>query len=99
MAVYVDDMYRYPMGRFGRMKMSHMVADTEAELYEMADRIGVARRWVQQAEKGKGYIHFDVSMSARRKAIENGAVELTLRQLSSMCAGWRRERAANGEGM
>ena len=32
MAVYVDDMYKYPLGQFGRMKMSHMVADTTEEL-------------------------------------------------------------------
>lgn len=28
MAVYVDDMWRVPLGRYGRMKMSHMMADT-----------------------------------------------------------------------
>lgn len=43
MTVYVDDM-RAP---FGRMKMCHMVADSDAELHAMAARIGVARRWHQ----------------------------------------------------
>ena len=32
MSVYVDDMYRSPTGGFGRMKMSHLIADTHAEL-------------------------------------------------------------------
>lgn len=30
--VYVDDMYKSPIGKFRRMKMSHMVADTHGEL-------------------------------------------------------------------
>ena len=41
MTVYVDDMYRSPIGRFGRMKMSHMVADRRSELFDMARRIGL----------------------------------------------------------
>jgi hypothetical protein len=28
MTVYVDDMCDSPIGRFGRMKMSHMIADS-----------------------------------------------------------------------
>lgn len=31
MTVYIDDMHRYPMGQFGRMKMSHMIADNAVE--------------------------------------------------------------------
>lgn len=42
--VYVDDMYKYPIGRFGRMKMSHLIADTTDELLEMVDKIGVDRK-------------------------------------------------------
>ena len=59
MTVYVDDMYRYPMGRYGRMKMSHLVADSEAELLAMADKIGLARRWIQHPGMGRGFVHFD----------------------------------------
>lgn len=79
MAVYVDDMYKSPLGQFGRMKMSHMVADTRRELLEMADKIGVARKWIQEA--GTGREHFDVAMSARSKAIAAGAVEMPMREL------------------
>jgi hypothetical protein len=39
MTVYVDDMHQKQMGQFGRMQMSHMMADTEDELHEMAARI------------------------------------------------------------
>lgn len=77
MTVYVDDMYRYPMGRYGRMRMSHMIADTEAELHAMAQRIGVARRWYQGD-------HYDVSMGMREKAISFGARPITLKQLAAM---------------
>ncbi len=79
MSVYVDDMYRYPMGRFSRMKMSHMIADTEAELHAMAARIGVARKWYQGD-------HYDIAMSKREEAIAAGAVAITLKQLACMSA-------------
>lgn len=80
MSVYVDDMYLIPLGRFGRMKMSHMIADSTDELLEMADRIGLSRRWLQAA--GTDREHFDVSMSLRRKAVAAGAVEIGVRELS-----------------
>lgn len=80
MSVYVDDMYRSPMGEFGRMKMSHMIADTHAELVEMADRIGVARKWIQHAGDARRE-HFDIAMSKRTLAVEYGAVEVTMREL------------------
>lgn len=88
MTVYVDDMHKLPMGRFGRMKMSHMIADTEAELHAMADRIGLARRWYQGD-------HYDVSLSLRAKAVAAGAVEITLRELGKMRLA--RRRAAAGD--
>ena len=83
MTVYVDDMFKSPMGRFGRMKMSHMVADSDKELHKMAATIGVARRHWQSPEKTSGS-HYDVAMVARSRAVANGAVEVTLRQLAAM---------------
>jgi len=77
MTVYVDDMYRYPAGRFRRMKMSHMIADTEAEMHAMAGRIGIARRWYQGD-------HYDICLAKRSLAVEAGAVEVTWRQLGMM---------------
>ena len=69
MAVYVDDVRH----RFGRMVMCHMWADTLDELLAMADRIGVARRWLQQPPKAS-WVHFDVSLAMKAKAIEAGAI-------------------------
>jgi hypothetical protein len=86
MTVYVDDMYRIPMGRFGRMKMSHMVGDTEEELHAMADKIGLKRKWYQGD-------HYDVSMSTRAKAVAAGAKEITLRELANMELAKRKAKA------
>lgn len=84
MTVYVDDMYTVPMGKYRRMKMSHMIADTEDELHKMAAAIGVARKWYQGD-------HYDVCMSVRAKAVKLGAQEITMRELAMMC---RRSRVA-----
>ena len=78
--VYVDDMYKYPIGQFGRMKMSHMVADKRSELLDMADKIGLNRMWLQHPES-PSRIHFDVSMSLRRKAVAAGAREIAYMDL------------------
>lgn len=80
MAVYVDDMHEVPMGRFGRMKMCHMIADTSAELLAMADQIGLDWRWLQKA--GTPHEHFDVSLAKRADAVKAGAVEITMRELA-----------------
>lgn len=79
MAVYVDDMHKTPMGRYGRMKMSHMIADTEKELHAMADAIGVSRRWYQ-GPPHTPRPHYDICMAKRKLAVENGAQEITVRQ-------------------
>ena len=77
MAVFVDDMHKYPMGRFRRMKMSHMSADSTGDLLAMADRIGLPRKWLQKPGQGAHVEHFDVCLSMRRKAVAAGAREVT----------------------
>ncbi len=69
MGVYVDE----SMWKFGRMVMCHMLADTEDELHEMAEKLGLKRRW-HQISKG-GLSHYDISKSKRAKALELGAEE------------------------
>lgn len=70
MAVYVDNA-RHP---FGRLVMCHMWADSLEELLTMADRIGVARKWLQQPPKAS-WVHFDIAQSKRALAIAAGAIE------------------------
>lgn len=72
MTVYVDDM----RARFGRLVMCHMMADTLDELHEMADRIGVSRKWFQGPPKHH-YPHYDIALSKRSLAIQAGAQQVT----------------------
>jgi hypothetical protein len=70
MAVYVDDMN----APFGRMLMCHLIADTTKELLAMVDKIGVQRKWIQDA--GTAREHFDIALSKKKIALENGAIEI-----------------------
>ena len=79
MMVYVDDAY-IP---YGRMKMCHMIADTEEELHEMADKIGMKREWFQNTSMP----HYDVGMGKRTLAVEYGATEITMRELIALKEG------------
>lgn len=83
MAVYVDDM----KASFGRMKMCHMIAESTDELLAMADRIGVARKWLQKA--GTSYEHFDIAMSKRALAVASGAIEISRMDLGQKLRAWR----------
>lgn len=76
--IYVDD-YNC---RFGRMIMCHMIADTTAELLEMADKIGVQRKWIQYA--GTYQEHFDICLSKKVIALKFGAKEINARALVQM---------------
>lgn len=87
MTVYVDNM----KAGYGRMVMCHMIANSEQELHEMADRIGVNRQWHQSPPKHDS--HYDIALSKRALAVAAGAVEITLKQ----CACMVRRRRETGE--
>lgn len=77
MSVYVDDV-ELP---FRTMIMCHMWADSFEELLEMADKIGLARYWIQghpTLSRGKAkaasWVHFDVAKATKRKAMAAGAI-------------------------
>jgi signal recognition particle subunit SEC65 len=72
--VYVDDY----AGPYGTMKMSHMIADTETELHEMAQKIGLKREWFQP----RSFPHYDVCKTKRTMALKAGAKSLNIRQLA-----------------
>lgn len=73
--VYVDNMWESPIGSYGRMKMSHMAADTTEELLAMADKIGVNQKWIQKP--GTTQEHFDICLAKRKLAVAAGAKEIT----------------------
>lgn len=87
MSVYVD---RVKLG-FRHMRMSHMIADTPAELHAMADRIGVQRKWYQQPPQAS-FWHYDIAQSKRALAIEAGAVDC---DRDTFVAALRRIRASS----
>ena len=84
-SVYVDD-NRFP---YGRMLMSHLVADDEDELHRFAASIGMKRSWFHGD-------HYDVGQTLRAKAIEAGAIPMTLRWVTKFMVDKRRARAAAG---
>jgi hypothetical protein len=73
MSVYVDT----ARNAYGRMKMSHMLADTLTELHAMADRIGIQRKWFQS----KGTPHYDICQAKRKLALEAGAIAADRRKV------------------
>lgn len=74
MAVYIDNFN----AKFGNMVMCHMIADTTEELLAMVDKIGVQRKWIQDA--GTYSEHFDICLSKKAKAIKHGAIEINFRE-------------------
>lgn len=85
MAVYVDDA-QIPLGR---MKMCHMLADTREELEGMIRAIKLpSSARIQQP--GQANEHVDISMTYRAKAVKEGAVELSSRDLVKLI---RRKRS------
>ena len=77
MTVYVDDVEH----AFGHMKMCHMWADSDDELLAMADKIGVARKWIQGhptlsfgKHRSASWVHFDIAKGKKALAIAAGAV-------------------------
>lgn len=81
--VYVDDMYApFRAPGYFEMKMCHMIADSTHELVAMAKVAGINKVHIQ--DQGTHDEHFDVSMTARRKVVAAGAVEITMGELGVM---------------
>ena len=74
MTVYVDNLN----AQYGRMIMCHMMADSLDELHQMADKIGINRKWFQNKPR---FPHYDIAKSKKALAIQHGAVEVTPQQL------------------
>lgn len=87
MSVYVDE----ALIGFGRMQMSHMVADTREELDHFADLLGVPRKWIQKAGTPKE--HYDICKAKRAKALRMGAIPVDGRDLVAIFRS-KAERAA-----
>lgn len=93
MAVYVDRP-RYSW-RLGRMHMCHMVADSDDELRDMADAIGVQRRHIQDV--GTSREHLDVCKAKRREAIRRGALSVDSKAIVRIMRKKARRKRARSE--
>jgi hypothetical protein len=83
MAVYVDR----ERNAFRGMFMCHMIADTLDELHNMAERIGMQRRWFQP----RSFPHYDLSEPKRALAVQAGAVEVDRREIAAIMRRLRRD--------
>jgi len=85
MSVYVDFM----KAKYRRMIMCHMMADTLEELHDMADKIGVKRKWFQVSRTGMP--HYDICLSKRKLAINCGALEINRNKVVELMRKYRKE--------
>jgi hypothetical protein len=69
----------------------HLGDKLQHHCMEMADRIGVARRWIQHA--GTPLEHFDICLSKRALAVQAGAREIDVRETAAIVRRKREEAA------
>lgn len=95
MTVYVDQCLvwgsegNYPnqqaenVGKRHKHKWCHMWSDNLNELHSMASKIGLRRNWFQDRPN---FPHYDLVPTKRELAVQNGAVELDVRELVKLAA-------------
>jgi hypothetical protein len=69
-----------------KLLLSHMVADSLDELHEMAEKIGVQRKWFQSGSTP----HYDVCQTKRKLAILCGAISVDKRGMVEICKNLRK---------
>jgi len=70
------------------MRMCHMISDNLGELHQMADRIGVNRKWFQDGSVP----HYDICQSKRSLALELGAIEGDRVKIVELIRFWKGKR-------
>jgi hypothetical protein len=90
--VYVDALQHWGWKLRGRsVESCHMLADTEAELHDMAYAIGMKRTWFQAPPK-TAFPHYDLTASRRERAVQLGAKEVTRGELREVLVRLREQR-------
>jgi hypothetical protein len=93
MSVYVDPLMRHGWNyRGNNIKSCHLFADTEKELHEFAERIGLKRGWFQN----KNIPHYDITASKRALALKEGASNVDKFQAVSIWEEIRRNKQNDG---
>lgn len=90
MAVYVDK----ATNAFRHMKMSHMLADSENELHQMAAAVGLRREWFQN----HGTPHYDLCQSKKQLALAAGAIEVGRREVVALIRKLREKSVVARDG-
>jgi Protein of unknown function (DUF4031) len=80
-ATYVDALQNYPDAGLRFTEFCHLLADTRAELHELADRIDMPRRFFQDHP---WRWHYDLPAHLRARAVELGAIEISRREVALM---------------
>lgn len=84
MPVYVDKAKNH----YKRMIMCHLLADTLEELHTFAKQIGLKREWFQNGSTP----HYDLSLTKRKRAIQNGAIEIDNRKVVEIIHKYRQNQ-------
>jgi hypothetical protein len=87
-ACYVDTVRSYPGKTLRYTEFCHLLADTRAELHAMADALGIPQRFFQDHP---WRWHHDLPEHLRARAVELGAVEVTMHDVGALL---RARRAA-----
>ena len=87
MTVYVSPIVVYMISGYAKRygnKWCHLMTDGEPkELHRFAKSIGLNRNWAQR--EGTRYLHYDLVPSKRKLAVNNGAIEVSEREIVIKC--------------
>ena len=88
MACYVDTVRDYPDAGLRHARFCHLLADTRAELHQMAEALGIPAAYFQDHP---WRWHHDLPEVLRARAVELGAVEVTMHEVGALL---KRRRAS-----
>jgi hypothetical protein len=91
-ATYVDTARSYPEAGLRFSEFCHLLADTRDELHQIADQLGVPRRFFQDHP---WRWHYDLPAHLRAEAVALGAKEMTMHDVGALLR--RRKAAASSE--
>jgi hypothetical protein len=91
MGCYVDAVRDYPDAGLRFTRFCHLLADSHAELHEMAERLGMPRRMFQDHP---WRWHYDLPEHLRPRAVGLGAVEVTMHEVGALLRRRRRTLGA-----
>jgi hypothetical protein len=80
-ACYVDALHEYPDAGLRFTEFCHLLADTRAELHDMAGRLGIPERFFQDHP---WRWHHDLPAHLRAQAVALGAQELTMHEVGAL---------------